>query len=165
MAAASVTRGVSDAMRLQRPLKITRGATPAEYSAAARRGAESLPAFVDSLPAHGEPARIFAPGVVSTGDVFASAFTPDLRTVITSKVSPAGPARGIALVAYRWRRGRWQGPDTLPFSGPDPRRDLDPAFSPDGRRLYFSSNRPSGPAWSDTATRTDTWYADRIDGS
>jgi len=121
--------------------------------------ADSAPAWLDSLPGPGEPARLFAP--LATGDVFASTFSPDLRTVVTSRVSPNGPLAGIALVAFHWRGGRWVGPDTLPFSGPDPRRDLDPAFSPDGRRLYFSSNRPTGPTWADTATRVDTWYAER----
>lgn len=150
----------------------TRSATPlallgaALVAACATAGSGAAPgprpAYLDSLPAHGETARMFAPGVISTGDVFASAFTPDGRLVVTSKVSPAGGTRGIALVAYAWEGGRWRGPDTLPFSGGEPRRDLDPAFSPDGRRLYFSSNRPTGPAWSDTATRTDTWYADRV---
>jgi hypothetical protein len=148
-----------------RPLAALGAALALGACASTSRGiADARPAWLDSLPAAGEPARVFAAGVVSTNDVFASTFTPDLRTVVTSKVSPNGALRGIALVAYHWRDGRWQGPDTLPFSGPDPRRDLDPAFSPDGRRLWFSSNRPSGPAPGDTGTRVDTWYADRTAG-
>ena len=56
--------------------------------------------------------------------------------------------------------GRWSTPTALPFSGAY--RDLDPAFSPDGTRLYFSSARPSGPSPADTASGVDTWYVTRL---
>jgi hypothetical protein len=108
------------------------------------------------LPRDGEPARIFAAGVVSTNDVFASTFTPDGRTVVFTKFSPPKP---MTLLTSRLESGRWTAPVPLPFSGTW--RDLDPAFSPDGHRLYFSSARPSGPSPADTMSGTDTWYADR----
>lgn len=112
------------------------------------------------LPADGAPV-IFAPGLISTGDVFASTFTPDGRTVAFTKVTPDRP---LTLMASELRDGRWTTPQTLPFSGTY--RDLDPAFSPDGRRLYFSSRRPTGPLPGDTASLDDTWYVDRqADGS
>ena len=106
-------------------------------------------------PADGTPV-LFAPGVVSTGDVFASTFTPDGRTVVFTKVAAGRP---MTLMQSHWRDGRWTAPELLPFSGTY--RDLDPAFSPDGRRLYFSSRRPAGGEPGDTATLDDTWYADR----
>jgi hypothetical protein len=114
------------------------------------------------LPRAGDAAVLFAPGVVSTGDVFASTFTPDGRTVVFTKVAPGavpgGPLR-MTLMQSRRVDGGWSTPEPLPFSGTW--RDLDPAFTPDGARLYFSSWRPSGPSAADTTTAADTWYVDR----
>ena len=120
-------------------------------------GVAAIPGYGGDVapPADGTPV-LFAPGVISTGDVFASTFTPDGRTVVFTK---AAAGRPLTLMQSHWRDGRWTPPETLPFSGTW--RDLDPAFSPDGRRLYFSSRRPAGSEPADTATLDDTWYADR----
>jgi hypothetical protein len=99
---------------------------------------------------------MFAPDIVSTNDVFASTFTPDGRTVVFTKFSPPKP---MTLLSSTFVDGRWSTPVALPFSGTF--RDLDPSFSPDGNRLYFSSARPSGPSLADTTTGVDTWYVDR----
>ena len=107
------------------------------------------------LPGSGQSAVIFAPGVVSTGDVFASTFTPDGRTVVFTKFSPPR----MILMLSTWMGDAWSAPVALPFSGTY--RDLDPAFSPDGRRLYFSSWRPTGLTAADTVNAADTWYVDR----
>ena len=117
------------------------------------------PYLGDARPRDDAIPVMFAPGVISTGDVFASTFTPDGRTVVFTKVLPNGP---LTLMQSHWRDGRWGTPETLPFSGTY--RDLDPAFSPDGSRLYFSSRRPTGPSPADTATLDDTWYVDRLGG-
>jgi Tol biopolymer transport system component len=106
-------------------------------------------------PADGSPV-MFAPGVVSTGDVFASTFTPDGKTVVITK---AAAGRPLTLMTSRLDGDRWTTPEVLPFSGTY--RDLDPAFTPDGARLYFSSRRPNGPSPADTTSLDDTWYADR----
>jgi Tol biopolymer transport system component len=106
-----------------------------------------------------DTAIVFAPGIVSTGDVFASTFTPDGRTVVFTKVAPPRP---FTLMTSTQVDGRWTLPTVLPFSGTY--RDLDPAFSPDGARLYFSSGRPSGPTPADTTTGVDTWYVTRSNG-
>ena len=103
-----------------------------------------------------DSAVMFAPGVVSTGDVFASTFTPDGKTVVFTKFSPPRP---MTLLTSSLVGGTWTAPTPLPFSGTY--RDLDPAFSPDGSRLYFSSARPSGPSPGDTLSGVDTWYVDR----
>ena len=107
------------------------------------------------MPGAGQPAVIFAPGVVSTGDVFASTFTPDGRSVVFTKFAPPR----MMLMSSTWADGRWSPPVLLPFSGTF--RDLDPSFSPDGRRLFFSSWRPTGPTAADTMNAADTWYVDR----
>jgi Tol biopolymer transport system component len=113
----------------------------------------------DVGPVVGQPAQIFALGIVSTGDVFASTFTPDGRTVAFTKFSPPRP---MTLMTSSFRDGHWTTAEILPFSGTY--RDLDPAFSPDGSRLYFSSARPTGPSPADTANGVDTWYVDRTRG-
>jgi Tol biopolymer transport system component len=99
---------------------------------------------------------LFAPGVISTGDVFASTFTPDGYTVVFTKVATGRP---LLLMQSSLRDAGWSMPEVLPFSGTY--RDLDPAFSPDGRRLYFSSRRPVGPSPADTTSLDDTWYVER----
>jgi hypothetical protein len=117
----------------------------------------SLPVEAQGLPADGDGAVVFAPGVVSTGDVFASTFTPDGRMVVFTKFS----LPRMTLMASHLVNGNWTAPVPLPFSGTY--RDLDPSFSPDGSRLYFSSWRPTGPAAGDTTTAADTWYVERKD--
>ncbi|MFL5615694.1 MAG: hypothetical protein ACJ796_18655 [Gemmatimonadaceae bacterium] len=111
--------------------------------------------IMPGLPRHTGPATIFAPGVVSTGDVFASTFSPDGRTVVFTKFSPPR----MTLMTSTLRDGVWSIPVALPFSGRY--RDLDPSFTPDGNRLYFSSWRPIDEATLDTMNASDTWYVDR----
>ena len=111
----------------------------------------------DAAPPDDGTPVLFAPGVISTGDVFASTFTPDGQTVVFTKVAAGRP---LTLMQSHWRDGRWTTPERLPFSGTY--RDLDPAFSPDGGRLYFSSRRPAGPSPADTMSLDDTWYVDRV---
>jgi hypothetical protein len=113
------------------------------------------PDTTPGLPTNGERALIFAPGIISTGDVFASTFTPDGRTVVFTKFSPPH----MTLMTSSVANGGWSTPRPLPFSGVY--RDLDPSFSPDGGRLYFSSWRPSSSSPSDTTNAADTWYVDR----
>src|SRR5690348_8401494 len=84
-------------------------------------GRHASPAELPGLPAEGQPAVIFAPGIVSTGDVFASTFTPDRRTVVFTKFSPPR----MMLMSSTWVDGAWSAPVVLPFSGTY--RDLDPA--------------------------------------
>ena len=117
------------------------------------RHAQSLE--LPGLPAAGQSAVIFAPGIVSTGDVFSSTFTPDGRSVVFTKFAPPR----MILMSSTWVDGSWSAPVVLPFSGTF--RDLDPSFSPDGRRLFFSSWRPTGPTAADTMNAADTWYVER----
>lgn len=61
------------------------------------------------------------------------------------------------IVRAEWAEGGWSTPETAPFSGRW--GDRAPRFSPDGSRLYFTSNRPlPGTARSD---RSHIWQVDR----
>lgn len=109
---------------------------------------EELP---DSSP------RLFAPGLVSTG-----MFTRDMA------ISPDGKEiyYCVAISSYTFATilytreidGVWTKPEIVPFSGGPGVFDFEPAFSPDGSRLYFLSTRPDG---NEEPGDQDIWYVDR----
>lgn len=70
------------------------------------------------------------------------AFTPDGRTMVFAKGN-TGKSRGasdVDLYLSRFRNGSWSEPVPLNINDPEA-WDSTPAFSQDGRTLYFSSNR------------------------
>jgi len=99
---------------------------------------------------------LFAPGQISTGDFeLNSTFTPDGRTIYYTKRSPK-PQYWVVVESHLVN-GAWSAPAAASFSGQY--NDFDPFVSPDGSRLYYSSNRPvSGESKSDF----DIWYVERI---
>ena len=121
-------------------------------------GLAATAAGLVSAAAQTPPApRLFAPGVVSTGDIeFAPALTPDGRTLYFAKGSP-GMKRAMWIVVSRLENGRWTKPEVAPFSGRY--NDIDPTISPDGKRMFFASTRPT----EGTAAKKDfdLWVVDR----
>src|SRR5690242_8030043 len=94
-----------------------------------------------SLVAAGAPLvpELFESGRISTGDMeLNAAFTPDGKTLYFTKRSPK-PQLWVIVLSHL-KRGQWSAPEVAPFSGQY--SDFDPFVSPDGKRLYFSSNRP-----------------------
>lgn len=86
-----------------------------------------------------DSARLLAPGVISTGDfTFNASFTPDGRTIFFSKATINWGY--IALYTSTEHHGAWTKPVPLGFTGIY--RDCDPFVSADGKRLFFSSDRP-----------------------
>jgi WD40-like Beta Propeller Repeat len=63
-----------------------------------------------------------------------------------------------AILYSRKISGGWSKPEIAPFSGRY--GDLEPAFSPDGKRLYFTSNRPLTDTGKE-AKDFDLWYVDK----
>lgn len=97
-------------------------------------------ALLASLSAAPQSPRVFAPDVVSSGnEEFGAAFSPDGNTVYFNRADPTRFTFQLIMVSH-FRKGRWTKPEVAPFSGRW--RDIDPALSPDGRRLFFASNRP-----------------------
>lgn len=95
---------------------------------------------LSAAPAAPQAPRIFAPDVVSTAhEEFGAAFSPDGNTVYFNRADPTRYTFQLIMVSH-FRGGRWTKPEVAPFSGRW--RDIDPALSPDGRRLFFASNRP-----------------------
>jgi Tol biopolymer transport system component len=87
-------------------------------------------------------AEVVGAGVISTGGFeVGPALHPDGRTLYFVKSAP-GFLRDahFTIVASEIEEGRWSRPEVAPFSGRH--SDLNPWIAPDGRRLYFSSNRP-----------------------
>jgi Tol biopolymer transport system component len=97
--------------------------------------------------------RVFAPGIVSDG--FANrdmAISPDGNDLFYTIQWYFG-LYSVILHAQKINN-RWTKPDTAWFSGRY--NDLEPSFSPDGNRLFFSSNRPL--KISDSVKDYDIWY-------
>jgi Tol biopolymer transport system component len=82
---------------------------------------------------------LFVEGVLSTpDDEMNTAFTADGKTVYFTKNHMA--QRLGVIVESRFVNGRWSEPQVVPFSGQY--TDYDPVVAPDGRHLFFDSNRP-----------------------
>jgi len=84
--------------------------------------------------------EVFAPGVISTGDLEHSSpsFTPDGKTVVWAAYSR--PYKYMVIKTMNIRDGRWTAPRVVSFSGEY--QDGSPVFSRDGNSLYFHSSRP-----------------------
>ncbi|HWU75378.1 MAG TPA: hypothetical protein VN043_02650 [Rhodanobacter sp.] len=113
--------------------------------------------------------ELVGPGVISTGLQETSvALTPDGHTLYFMR-SDLTEADDTIMVSQR-ADGHWSTPRVAAFSGQW--HDSEPTLTPDGKRLYFVSNRPpqSGAA-AVTATMngqrfpgTNLWYVERQGG-
>lgn len=88
-------------------------------------------------------AELFAPGIASTQYSDARlTISPDGRTALWfSRDRPGGKGGYDIWMSHRTERG-WSAAIAVDFNSP--RRDFDPAFSADGRTMYFSSDRAGG---------------------
>ena len=101
-------------------------------------------------------ASIFGKGVVS--DQFGNrdmAISPDGQDFFYTLQYRGG--FGLSVIMHsKLSKGKWTKPEVAFFSGQY--SDLEPAFSPDGQRLYFVSNRPiDGNPKKDF----DIWYVSK----
>jgi len=100
---------------------------------------------------------VFSPGIVSDG--FSNrdfALAPDGNDFFYTM--QWGYGQFSVILHSRKSAGKWSKPDTAWFSGRF--NDLEPAFSPDGNRLFFTSNRPLKNT-IDTAKDYDIWYFEK----
>lgn len=58
------------------------------------------------------------------------------------------------------KTGKWSSPQVASFSGTH--SDLEPAFSADGQKLFFSSNRPDG---NSTKKNYNIWFVEKTNGT
>jgi Tol biopolymer transport system component len=116
----------------------------------------------DSTPTQSSKPEVFASGVVSTGREFGLTFMPDGKEAFFTRFDADRKINHIYRTSLK--DGAWQPPTLVEFSR-DEWRDLDPAVSPDGKRLFFVSTRPKPDANPNVPSPDmDIWVADREGG-
>jgi hypothetical protein len=118
-----------------------------------------LGAIVQAAAAERPEAEVFAPGIVSLPEriEFCLAMTPDENEVFFA----VRRAPGQWEIRHARRVGdSWETPANAPFSGSY--SDCEPTLSPDGRRLFFVSNRPVPPGTE--AADYNIWLVEREEG-
>lgn len=119
--------------------------------------------YLGQPPADTTP-TVFAPQFILDGVHSAPAFTPDGNTVYWSRYyTPEGTrSRTQHIFTSHVEDGHWTAPQLASFSGVY--SDGGPSITPDGFRLFYYSNRPSGldtePADEDIS---DIWYMELTD--
>ncbi|UHQ23205.1 TolB-like protein [Lysobacter sp. 5GHs7-4] len=118
--------------------------------ATALSGLSLLSALLLAMPAAGFLSEfgIEGMGVVSTphAEVRASV-SPDGRRIVWGSTDRPGGAGGWDLWQASLKQGRWQEPAPLALN--TGAKEFAPAFSADGRWLYFFSDRPGGRGGDD----------------
>ena len=114
----------------------------------------------------GTTPQVFAPGIVSTdAHEFSCTFTPDgAEFYFTRRDAPQAPT--LIMVSKRVD-GVWTAPRPAPFNemssaGPGGGMSFEPMITPDGRRLYFSSDRLlPGESKPGGIPLLNIWYVER----
>lgn len=108
-------------------------------------------------------ASLFAEGIISTE-------APEFATSINGKqdflvFNRTTPDRSSMWIMYSQKEeGIWSEPDTFPLPMGN-YWNVDPFLTKDGKRLYFSSNRPINDSLPDEPSIWNTWYVDHQDGA
>lgn len=101
--------------------------------------------------------QLFAPGRVSTGHNERDfAVSPDGQEIYYSVTGTTS----AVIVVSTYNGGQWSAPAIASFSGGS--YDIEPAFAPDGSRLFFASRRPLSPGGNEKDF--DIWYVERTAG-
>ncbi|MCI0515966.1 hypothetical protein L0128_22355 [candidate division KSB1 bacterium] len=114
--------------------------------------------YLGQTPPGNEP-QLFAPGIISDGlhnrDM---TMTPDGKEIYFC--AAAGNYNYTAIFYTKLIDGNWTAPEALPFAA-DPRYlNLEPCIAPDGKKLFFLSNRPD-TARGETVGDQDIWVSER----
>ncbi len=103
----------------------------------------------------GKTPEIFAPGILSTEvNEFNAVFTPKGDEVYFTMNSE----NGQDIMVIEKKNGQWQERRPASFSGPY--REVDPFITQDGKKLYFSSNRPNKEG--EEKEDCDFWFVERL---
>ena len=104
----------------------------------------------------GMKAELFAPGILSTdANEFNAVFTLEGDAIYFTGRGPEGQD----IMVIKQVNGVWQ--ERKPASFSDSYRDVDPFITPDGKKLFFSSNRPADGI--NEQDDCDFWYVDKLD--
>lgn len=111
------------------------------------------------LSSPGSVPKIFSPEIVSTQrNERDFTISPDGHVMFYSLVMPANNLSVIVYLAFDGFF--WSEPETATFSGAY--KDLEPAYSPDGKKLFFVSKRPL--AGTDEKKDYDIWFVETEKG-
>jgi len=101
--------------------------------------------------------EVFSPGMISRGEhEHRLAVSPDGNEIYYSGTS--APGGKLQILYTQLKNGSWTAPAVASFS--DKGLNLHPAFSPEGKRLFFVSTRPSAEPGG-PKKRADLWYVER----
>jgi hypothetical protein len=105
----------------------------------------------------GTTPEVFAPGVVSSYATIHGivTFSPTGQEVFWSVIDPA--KRGSSLLQMKLEEGRWSSPGPPSFASEA--SDDVPFFSPDGKTLFFLSDRPVEEGGG--RTKENIWFVGR----
>lgn len=109
----------------------------------------------------GDSAEVFAPGIISTGKYERDiTMTPDGSEIYWGVV--LGNYDATVIMVSKEINGVWSEPEVASFSQDMRYSNVEPHVSPDGKKLFFASDRP------DSVNRrfeknTDIWVIDRTD--
>jgi hypothetical protein len=117
------------------------------YFASARRaGAGGLDLYAAPETADGfGPAAPFGGALNTAASEGDPELSPDGRTLLFWSDRPGGRGSADLYASRRAPDGTWSAPVALRGAANSPWFDMTPAFSADGRWLYFASERPDGP--------------------
>jgi len=108
-----------------------------------------------SAPSSVQP-ELYGAGLFSTGQWdFFMAFSPDQRRVLFCRANDDFTSYQI-YEARRDERGLWRAPTMPKFDGAW--SNADPHIAPDGRTVFFISNRPA-PGKAEPESTLDIWFA------
>ncbi len=103
--------------------------------------------------------EIFAPGIITTdGYEFAITFSPDGKELFFTRRGGEKNYPTNYLMVCRYENNRWTEPEIAFFSGKY--FDFESHISPDGKRLYFGTQRPKPPG---IQAEGDIWFLEKID--
>lgn len=113
--------------------------------------------YMEQSPPNTDP-EIFAPGIVSVKDSieFAPAFSPDGSEFYFTRFDLK--ENKMKILVMRKYQNSWSDPQTASFSGEY--RDGEVSFSLDGKKLFFSSDRPVNPGGK--PGNQDIWIIEKL---
>lgn len=107
-----------------------------------------------------ENPMIFMENIVSTNlnerDMAISPDGTEMFYTIQANQNAASTIIGLKKIS----NNKWSAPEVAPFSGRY--SDLEPTFSHDGKKIYFSSNRPTEGS---NPKDYDIWYVEKTNGA